>query len=140
MKEPHRKGVANRSTASSPSSSTPRSPVAEHTSRETQWHWPTSSPFPPMEHGSTGPPRAAAPSIAITTFTARRSFHPTNSGKTGGVPNDRPALCPRGAVARTIVRDAIVALCREKNWTLLALHVPRTTSTWSFPPSVSPGG
>lgn len=28
-----------------------------------------------------------------------------------------------GETARTIVRDAIVALCREKNWTLLALHV-----------------
>lgn len=28
-----------------------------------------------------------------------------------------------GETARTIVRDAIVAHCKEKNWTLLALHV-----------------
>jgi REP element-mobilizing transposase RayT len=28
-----------------------------------------------------------------------------------------------GETARTIVRDAIVAICEEKNWTLLALHV-----------------
>ena len=28
-----------------------------------------------------------------------------------------------GETARTIVRDAIVALCEEKSWTLLALHV-----------------
>ncbi len=28
-----------------------------------------------------------------------------------------------GEIARTIVRDAIVAYCEEENWTLLALHV-----------------
>lgn len=28
-----------------------------------------------------------------------------------------------GETARTIVRDAIVELCKEANWTLLALHV-----------------